>query len=552
MATEKYKGITIEIDANTDGVTESLKDINKQLNSTQGELKKVDKALKDDAGNTTLLAQKQQILTNAIDETTSKLVRLARYKAEADNSDDVDKNTKEYRDLTLEIEKTKKALEKLNDEYKNNENAMNGVSSDMNDIAKSMDEAGQSGLEFGDILKANVLGSLIIDGIKALANAFVDLGKSMYNALRESGAFADDINTMAKQYNLSTKELQGFYRASELIDVSIETVAKSMNKLTKNMTSSSSSVVGAFQELGIATRDTNGELRSSNDVFYETLEALALIQNETEQDSLAMEIFGKSASDLGPLINGGVKELNKLNQALEENSLILSQDELDALNKFNDSFDLLGTSFSAFKDKMNSELAPAIQPILDNLTENLNAITPMIEDVVDKIIEFITEHQEELNEFIDNFFTWITSQETQDFFDLLIDLIVDKIPQLISNLNILKISLEDITGVLNVMLAVAIAVVDMLNKILSFDIDGLFTNNSAWQSFQKYGGGSVSSMGFGEAVSKLSSQGFSSGGIVLNNTINVNNNGNNITANQVNEWADIMTNRINDNLGRLI
>ena len=72
----KIRGITIELNGDTSGLTKSLGDANKEIKNTQTQLKDVEKLLKLDPTNTELLRQKQQLLGQAIGETKGKLDTL--------------------------------------------------------------------------------------------------------------------------------------------------------------------------------------------------------------------------------------------------------------------------------------------------------------------------------------------------------------------------------------------------------------------------------------------------------------------------------------------
>ena len=115
MASKKLKGITIEIDGNTTPLSDSLKDVNRNLYSVQNELKQVDNLLKFDPGNAELAAQKQTLLADAITETTEKLKTLRTAKEQADSklaSGEMGK--KQFRELEREIISTENSLKKLN------------------------------------------------------------------------------------------------------------------------------------------------------------------------------------------------------------------------------------------------------------------------------------------------------------------------------------------------------------------------------------------------------------------------------------------------------
>jgi len=72
----RIKGITVEIGGDTTKLQNALKGVNGQIKNTQSALKNVEKLLKLDPTNTTLLAQKQKLLTQAIGETKEKLATL--------------------------------------------------------------------------------------------------------------------------------------------------------------------------------------------------------------------------------------------------------------------------------------------------------------------------------------------------------------------------------------------------------------------------------------------------------------------------------------------
>ena len=75
---DRIKGITVEIGGDTTGLSKALSGVNKEIKSTQTQLKDVNKLLKLDPTNTTLLQQKQQLLKTAISETKDKLTQLNR------------------------------------------------------------------------------------------------------------------------------------------------------------------------------------------------------------------------------------------------------------------------------------------------------------------------------------------------------------------------------------------------------------------------------------------------------------------------------------------
>lgn len=200
MASKKLQGITIEIDGNTTGLTDALKNVDKEIRSVNGELSAVNKLLKFDPSNTELLAQKQALLTKAIQETTDRLASLKKAKEEADASETTDKNSKSYRELEREIASTEQSLAKLTNEQGN--------------YSEATKDATSKTSVFGEVLKANLASEAIKAGVKALAtgikevaSAFVDLGKQAISSYADYEQLIGGVETLFKD---SSKELQKY------------------------------------------------------------------------------------------------------------------------------------------------------------------------------------------------------------------------------------------------------------------------------------------------------------------------------------------------------
>lgn len=205
---------------------------------------------------------------------------------------------------------------------------------------------------------AKKAGAAIVAGTTAVATGLSAL-------TLKSALAADDLNTLAKQSGFSTADIQKWQYASDLIDVSIDDIVKSAGKMKKNMISTSKTTITAWDQLGVKRKDANGQLRNSTTVFYETLTALSKVQNETERDTLAMTIFGKSADSLAGIVDDGGAALQELAGKAEKAGVILSQDTLDSANALNDKVDTLKATVKGFAGKIGSELAGRASKALD-------------------------------------------------------------------------------------------------------------------------------------------------------------------------------------------
>lgn len=139
---DKIKGIVVNIGGDVTGLNNALKSVNKNINYTQKELKDVEKLLKLDPKNTELLAQKQSLLSKAIQENTDKLNALKKAKNDADEAmrKGTEVNQEQYRKLQREISNTENKLKSLN----NSSSKLEKLSADLNKFGTSATAAGKS------------------------------------------------------------------------------------------------------------------------------------------------------------------------------------------------------------------------------------------------------------------------------------------------------------------------------------------------------------------------------------------------------------------------
>lgn len=248
----------------------------------------------------------------------------------------------------------------------------------LGDVVNSL--TSKLGIQLPDSMKSsmNAMGSLdaqslaLAGGFAAVAAAIVKVEKAMISMTKESAAFADNIITLSMQTGQSTQQLQEFAYASELIDVSVDTLQGSLTKLTNNMQDTMNGTGNAkasFDELGVSvTNAVDGSMRSANDVFYETIDALGQVKNETERDAMAMDIFGRSAQDLNPLIIQGSKTLKAYADEAHNMGYVLDDEALSALGAVDDAYQRLQKTQEGVKNQLAVEFAPYLEEFYGDVT----------------------------------------------------------------------------------------------------------------------------------------------------------------------------------------
>ena len=354
---DKIRGITVELGGDTTGLSKALKNVNSEISGTQKQLKDVERLLKLDPTNTELLKQKQALLADAVSETKTKLDALQEAQKHMDENG-IDRNSDQYMALQREIISTQNNLKELEDVASKSNAVLSQIGATADKVAAGAEKAAQK-------TKALSL---------AAGGALTALGGMAYKAATN----ADDLNTLAKQTGFTTAEIQKMQYASDLIDVSLDDITGAAAKMKKNMVSTSSSVTEAWNRLGISVTDSEGHLRNSTDVFYEAIEALSGIENETERDTVAMALFGKSADSLAGIVDDGGQALKELGQQAEDAGLILSQETLDSLNAVNDKVDTLKATATATMAEVGAKAVEELMPTFELVMEKISALLEWI------------------------------------------------------------------------------------------------------------------------------------------------------------------------------
>ena len=366
MASTKIRGITIELGADTSGISNALKDVNGDLSNTQRQLKDVERLLKLDPTNTELLEQKQRLLGDSVEGTKKKLEQLEKAQKEVGKRlQETGEGQEQYDALTREIVKTKDALQDAEKEAKDFNSVTKKIASRADLIADKFNNAAQ---------KTRALSG-------AAAGVLVGLGKLAYDTAQN----ADELNTLSKQTGFTTDELQKMKYASDLIDVDMETITGAAAKMTKQLSSSEDK----FAALGVETRNADNSFRDVNEIFYDTIKALSEIPNETERDTAAMDIFGKSANELAGIIDDGGASLKALGDEAANMGLIIPQEQIDKANEFNDAIDKVKAETQGAFAQIGTEILEMVLPYIPQIIEGIETVLQYIREMDPETLKLI-------------------------------------------------------------------------------------------------------------------------------------------------------------------
>lgn len=394
---------------------QAISEINSGLGVLGSEMKKVTAQYQDNANSVEALTAKGDVLERTLLSQKEKVEELRRALANAkEQYGEADKRTMEWeKSLNLAeaavantesaIRKNNEALERAKSGMQETGSASSGLSSRITDLASQFGVKLPGGLDKAlGSMKGFSAGAVTAVGAVAVAvAALAKAEKQLVDLTRETAASADDILTLSQITGLNTDTIQEMQYASQLIDVSFETIQSSLTKLKNNMQDArggNEKLAETFRTLKVEVTNADGSLRDSEAVFYDVIDALGGIENQTERDTIAMDIFGKKAEDLNPLIIQGSDTLRKYADEAHNVNYVLSEESLDALGKVDDAYQRMQQTQEATRRQMAEEMAPAVEELYTKWTNYISGAgerlqeSGMIEgaaDILSSVVDII-------------------------------------------------------------------------------------------------------------------------------------------------------------------
>lgn len=337
----RIKGLTIEIGGDTTQLSESLHDVNKSITSTQAQLKDVEKLLKLDPTNTEMLAQKQELLTQAISKTEEKLETLKDAAVQAEKQLGEGKISQEqFAALQREIAATEielkrydsqldtaaDATENLGDAAEQAAQDSGEASEEIGELSDAADDLGDAAEDAGDGTKD--LGESARDsgdGFSVLDGAVATFIGNGLTAL--VSAIGDAISTFA-ELSESTQEyrenMSKLYTATSAAGMDADYITQAYSQLYGVLgdETATTTTISNFEKLGVSMQDMDSLLDSATGIWAVygdsiPLDGLAESVNETAK-------VGQITGTMADAINWASASNDTWTNALSGNAAALS------------------------------------------------------------------------------------------------------------------------------------------------------------------------------------------------------------------------------------
>ena len=273
-----------------------------------------------------------------------------------------------------------------------NNEALTGQNEQMVGLGDTVDQlAGKLGINLPQGAKdaLNGMKGLSAGTVAAMAAAATAIA-AVVKVVSELGKLTIEVAAQVDEYlsesaitGVPTAMLQAWDYAAPLIDTDAETIKGAMTKITQAMgdaASGSESAQEKFAALGVSIYDeTDGSLRSAEEVFYDVVDALGQMQAGTERDAAAMDLMGKSAQELNPLITAGSDALRKYGEEAMATGYILDEEQIQKLGEVDDAYQRLQLTIEANRRQLAADFAPAAKAAMELFADVVQKAGEMLE-----------------------------------------------------------------------------------------------------------------------------------------------------------------------------
>ena len=401
------KGINIEIGATTSKLTDALKNVNSVVQSSNKDLRELNKALKLDPKNTETVALKQKLLRDNIEATKERLEKLKTAQKQMGDYNSLTEEQKEqYKNLSIEIAKSEANLKKMNNELEQTD------SGDLSSVNNEMEKVGHTAIKVGDLIKANLASEAIIRAFDSIVGKVKDVASGIGKMVVQGG--------MDRALNLENAKakMSTFTKDSKQLDEIMNNVSDSVDGTAFSMDSAATVAAGFFAAgikegpqmtnslklVGDAAQVSGRSMEEIGAIFNKVAANGKLSGQELNQLSdsgipilqMLSKTTGKSAEEVRKLVSDGKIGFAEFSKAMEEGLG-------GAAQKSGETFT---SSLANLKSAVSRIGATIMTPLLEGATPVMNTFKDMLKlmanGTTDGLDELANKMQTQINDLVGN------------------------------------------------------------------------------------------------------------------------------------------------------
>ena len=235
---------------------------------------------------------------------------------------------------------------------------------------------------------------------------------AMLMLAKTTATSGDQFDKLSQKSGISAKTLSQWTHAANMSGLSTEQFGANILKLNQQIAAAAQgnkSAQLAFRRAGVSIRDSAGNLKTADQVMLEMSNTFKKMPEGIYKSDLAMAIFGKSGSDMIPLLQGGSDAIRDLIKQSDELGMTFSNDDAKSSAEFCDSLDTLKKSARGVFNTIGKQLIPIITPLIQSTAKWISANRELIATKVGEFLENFKLILPQIRDFLTGVFTGINN-----------------------------------------------------------------------------------------------------------------------------------------------
>ena len=351
----------------------ALAEVNQGLRVNQSNMRLVEEQSKKTGDSQKALQAKMDALSDTINSQKDKVALLEQALAKStEKTGEGSKATMQWQEKLNNAKRDLIKMENELDDYaqkqKEASDETDAMGSTAKDAGKSLGNDLKKGAEKGKVSLGDLKNSALATGA-----AIAGVVTAVVNMTLEVGQSAEEIKNKSQTMGMSMTEYQEWDYIMKSVGYSAEQASGDFAALAeraKDAAMGTGEGAEVFEALGIRVKGANGQLKTQNELFVETVQKLQKVTDETKRNAYASQLLGTTGEELIPILNMSAQELEALRLKAHETGSVMSDEAVNGFAEMNQANREMEQRFNAAKIQLATVLMPVLTDFF-NLVSNI-------------------------------------------------------------------------------------------------------------------------------------------------------------------------------------
>lgn len=248
----------------------------------------------------------------------------------------------------------------------------------------------------------------------AVAAAAAYAGKQLYEMGKEAIDAAEHLHDLSMMTGISTENLSRLDYLGQTAGLTLDDISRAAGLLAKQMnkgTDESGMYSGALLKIGVASKDSKGNMREMFDVLKDVADVFQKMPDGPQKTALAMEILGRGGKAMIPLLNEGADGIQKMADASDKFGYTIGQRFANEADEFNDHITMMENNVKGFTRGIMADLMPSLNVLTHYLVGDYRTAAKTSKDELSSFSEIMLHLSWRLKDNKSDFADWVAACE---------------------------------------------------------------------------------------------------------------------------------------------